>query len=62
MVLEYAAARYGPHADDAGTSFDVQNYVDEHWSAQYKGWQQGTCRACGNWLDTMTRQALQSTA
>lgn len=57
MLLEYCAAAY---TSSGKPKFNLEDYTRGHWRQQYEGWQQGQCRACGNWLDTMTRTALQN--
>ena len=44
----------------AGKAFSIDSYVHDYWLDQYKGWQQGKCRACASWLDTMVKTVLSN--
>lgn len=55
FVLEYLAS-----GGKDRRPFSVQHYVDTHWRAQYVNWQQGQCRACRAWIDSMVRTVLSN--
>jgi len=54
FFLEYLAGK------GKGKAFSIDSYVHDYWLDQYKGWQQGKCRACASWLDTMVKTVLSN--
>jgi len=59
FLLEYLAEHF---PSGRTVPFSAQHYVEQHWLAQYNGWQTGKCRGCRAWVDTMTRTVLSNIA
>ena len=69
MLQRTFSAQYQPctlqyfakHTEGDVTPFSMKHYYDRHWAEQYQGWESGSCRACGAWIDTMVKHVLTNT-
>lgn len=56
-LLEWLGDAY---AKKEHTPFSIEKYVNQHWRKQYEGRHSGNCRACGAWIDTMTKTTTEN--